>query len=391
MATTKFYLDLRGKAKDGKGSVLISLYHNGTTAMFPTGIRISPGEWGKQRVVKCTDAETLNARLQNRKSEIDKSIAALSLNDEFQEMTATEIKERLTEKKTKKKSSPLIVDLFDSYLSTSDLKPKTREVYNTTLKKIMAYSGDKLTLQDIDFLWLREFDRHLSTVQSINGRAIYLRALRAICNYGRNIGIDSPYAFQNFQIKQEPTEKRCVPVETLRYFMLCPVDSKQEYYRDYFFLMFYLIGINIKDLFYARRDQYVNGRLEYIRAKTRKKYSIKVEPEAAILLEKYKGSNNHLLEAMDHVMHHESFTKMANKRLKTIGDSNGPIIPDITTYYCRHCWATFAHEAGVPTDTISQALGHSFGLRTTLIYIKPDQNLVDDANRRVINYLTCSG
>jgi hypothetical protein len=38
-------------------------------------------------------------------------------------------------------------------------------------------------------------------------------------------------------------------------------------------------------------------------------------------------------------------------------------------------------------DTISQALGHSFGHRTTLIYVKPDQSKVDAANRKVIDFL----
>lgn len=62
-----------------------------------------------------------------------------------------------------------------------------------------------------------------------------------------------------------------------------------------------------------------------------------------------------------------------------------PLIPGITTYYARHTWATLAYEAGVPVDVISQALGHSMGNKTTLIYIKPDQDKVDKANRLVID------
>ena len=45
-----------------------------------------------------------------------------------------------------------------------------------------------------------------------------------------------------------------------------------------------------------------------------------------------------------------------------------------------------AYEVGVPIDIISQALGHSMGNRTTLIYVKPDQAKVDEANRKVIDY-----
>lgn len=38
MATTRFYLDLRGRAKDGKGSIVITIYHNRTASMIPAGL-----------------------------------------------------------------------------------------------------------------------------------------------------------------------------------------------------------------------------------------------------------------------------------------------------------------------------------------------------------------
>ena len=64
-----------------------------------------------------------------------------------------------------------------------------------------------------------------------------------------------------------------------------------------------------------------------------------------------------------------------------------PIVPGISTYFCRHTWGTIAEELGIPMDVISQALGHSFANRTTLIYVKFDKKKVDEANRKVIDYL----
>ena len=63
-----------------------------------------------------------------------------------------------------------------------------------------------------------------------------------------------------------------------------------------------------------------------------------------------------------------------------------PIIPGITSYWARHTWATMAYELDLPIDVVSQALGHSMGNRTTLIYIKQDIRKVDKANRAVIDY-----
>ena len=104
---------------------------------------------------------------------------------------------------------------------------------------------------------------------------------------------------------------------------------------------------------------------------------------------------------MDHCKHHTNFGRQINEFCQQVGpvvedqeelfgDKKKriePIIPGITTYFARHSWATFAYEAGVPVDVISQALGHSMGNRTTLIYIKPDQSKVDIANRMVIDYV----
>lgn len=170
--------------------------------------------------------------------------------------------------------------------------------------------------------------------------------------------------------------------------------------------MFYLIGVNTKDLLLARKSQVNEGRFDYIREKTGKKYSVKIEPEAEELLKRYEGKGDYLLEAMDHCKNYRSFAHQINDALKLIGEEYTeeipdmdnlfgeptlikrvrPIIPGITTYYARHTWATLAYEAGVPLDIISQALGHSFGNRTTLIYVKFDQNKIDEANRKVLDY-----
>lgn len=405
MATTRFYLDCRGRAKDGKGSIVITIYHNRTTAMVPTGIRVKPNEWDGNHVVRVVGSDAINAKLAGKKSNLDKAIAYLSIDsDRFDSMTAPQIKKAVAEKKITKPIH-LVSDLFNEYL-TLDLKEGTKEIYRTTLSKVLSFGGKVLKMEDINLKWLHQFERYLAKTQGVNGRAIYLRALRAVCNYALHTKVISDYPFENFSIKQEPTRKRSVSVDLFMKFINYPAPDNLARYRDYFLLMFYLIGINSKDLLLARNDNLVNGRLEYVREKTHKKYSIKIEPEAERLLERYKGQN-YLLEAMDTCKHYKNFTHMMNDGLKQIGEVKWemvpapddlfgtpklikiitPIIPEISTYYARHCWATFAHEAGIPLDIISQALGHSMGNRTTLIYVKPDQGKVDDANRAVIDYL----
>lgn len=402
MATTKFYLDLRGKAQDGKGSILISIFHNKTTATIPTGIRASIKEWSGEQIIRRDDSSILNARLSAKKSKIDSAIAALSLAESFESMTATDIKHSVCGEK-EVKDRHFVSVLFDEYMQTG-ISKGTQEIYRLTLGKVKSFAGAKIRIDQITVKWLYDFEQFLAKTQCANGRSIYLRSLRAICNYAVKTGATSLYAFHSFVIKNEPTRKRCISKELFSEFIKFPVTDRVAMYRDYFLLMFYLIGINAIDLLTAKHTDVVSGRLEFFRRKTHKHYSIKIEPEAQAILERYKGEN-YLLDALDHCQHPESFLHMMNDALKTIGPEveidcveEGtlfcekkkviqPLIPDITTYYARHTWATFASELDIPFDTISQALGHSTGNRTTLIYIRFDQSKIDEANRKVIDYL----
>ncbi len=141
-----------------------------------------------------------------------------------------------------------------------------------------------------------------------------------------------------------------------------------------FVLMFCLIGINAVDLLNAPAGAVVDGRLEYVRAKTHKPYSIRVEPEAAALIEKYKGQD-HLLNVMDGRKNYVDFLHRMNNALKEIGplERKGlggkkyrqPLFPQISQYWCRHTWATIAAGLDIPKETIAHALGHSCDTVTT--------------------------
>ncbi len=91
------------------------------------------------------------------------------------------------------------------------------------------------------------------------------------------------------------------------------------------------------------------------------------------LLEKY--SNTH------------AFTTCFDKHLKNIG-SCAPF-PKLTSYWARHTWATLASELDIPEDVISHALGHSYstGAAVTQVYINFNRKKIDEANRKVIDYI----
>lgn len=207
--------------------------------------------------------------------------------------------------------------------------------------------------------------------------------------------ITSDYPFRRFKVKTEETRKRCLTVDELRLLRDFHVDRDQQRYKDYFMLMVYLIGINTTDLFQARPEDLDHGRLNYKRDKTGKLYSIKVEPEALYIINKYRG-REFLLEPLDNHGDFLSWRSQLNKRLKALGQVTGRCrkilkkgpFPGLSSYWARHTWATLAYQIGIPVDIIGQALGHSDRSHAvTFTYIKPDASKVDEANRKVIDYI----
>jgi integrase len=63
-----------------------------------------------------------------------------------------------------------------------------------------------------------------------------------------------------------------------------------------------------------------------------------------------------------------------------------PLFPKLSTYWARHTWATIAASLDIPKETIAHALGHG-STTVTDIYIDFDMKKVDDANRKVLNYV----
>ena len=222
-----------------------------------------------------------------------------------------------------------------------------------------------------------------------------LRSVRAVFSHANEEGIVKTDPFIGFDIREETTIKRSMSLETLRTIRDWKVSPWQEEYRDMFMLMFYLVGINAADLFLARKEQMVDGRLNYKRKKTGKLYSVKVQPEAMAIIEKYQGKD-YLLSPMDRYNNYKNYLQHMNKALSTLGinyttssEKKGKaIFPQLSTYWSRHTWATLAYEIGIPVDVIGQALGHSDRQHTiTMIYIRMDDKKVDEANRKVLDYL----
>lgn len=157
--------------------------------------------------------------------------------------------------------------------------------------------------------------------------------------------------------------------------------------------MFCLIGINSVDLAYAGKS--VNGRLNYNRRKTHKLYSIKIEPEARIIIEKYSGKE-HLINILERTPNYKTYFNRMGKTLRKIGltrlngkkSTGKAILPDLCIGSARTSWATIAQqELDIPREVIAAALGHHT-VDVTDTYLRTDwKQKVDKANRMVLDWV----
>lgn len=410
MIKVHYYLDVRGVADGCPAPLKLDFAHKYKHAQLSVGVRVLPSQWDAkvQKVRGSMSDESTNLFLLQTMARVSEIILKLTNAGDLVGLSAVEVKNRVaSELRPDAGADNLFLARFRSYASLCKSQ-RTREIYQVTIKKVLTFDShaESLSFEMVSKDWLSRFEAWLGSeaggCPSVNARSIHLRNVRAVFNDAIDNGVTAWYPFRTFKVKTEATKKRAVAVEVLRSLFSYPV-TWQEQYVDAFKLSFCLIGINLVDLLALNADQLVDGRLSYRRSKTGRLYDIKVEPEAAALIEKYHGHLGRLLSWGENRKYYTTFTYQMCRGLKSIGstvkewrtDELGvyrevevfrPAFPMLSSYVARHSWATIAASLDVPKDVIAHALGHG-GSSVTDIYIDFDLRKVDEANRRVLDWV----
>lgn len=337
-----------------------------------------------------------NASLRNMLSAVVNEMIVLESSGRLREMEDKALKKHLESilfYKEEKEEKRNFISYLDEFVSLK-ANPGTIRCYTVTRNKILEFDPD-CTFETMDRKWLASFEKWMAQTLKINAYAIHLRNIRAVFNYAIDEEATTLYPFRKYHIKKEETKKRSLTVDQLRMLINYECDEYQVKYRDLFMLDFYLIGINIGNLLLLTEKNVVNGRIEYYRNKTNKLISIEIPVEAKEIIDKYKGKE-YLLDVMDVYSDYRYFVKRMNTALKQIGETTRsglggkkdrkPLFPELSSYWARHTWATLAAELDIPKETISAALSHSTD-DTTSIYIRFNRRKIDEANRKVIDYV----
>jgi len=428
MSTFKAIVFEHHKKKDNTYNVKVRLTHRRVTRYIDTPVFLVKAQLNKKFEIKDDHAiELVNDIVKEFRLEVSK------LGMKVFSMTADEVKSHL-ERKLEQQPDPENDKInFIEYCRgiISKIKADGRDskamTYNAIINSIEDYfKTDDVDISRINYKFLVAWEAYLKTERTLirkdqfgkerttvkpaasdSGVHHYMKDLRtmfnlAIAEYNdEDLGIIKikHYPFRKYKIGNAPkTKKRNLTKEEIQNVIKINTSAEKsgsllELGRDVGLLCLYLIGMNTTDIFHI--DKFENGRISYNRRKTRGEraddayISIKVEPEAEELLNKYRDEEGEKVFTFHKRYSNErTFNKGVNDGLKQVAKIAG-IDKDLTSVYLRHSWATIArNKCNIDKDIIGKALNHVETIGTiTDVYIETDWSIIDDANRKVIDYI----
>lgn len=336
-------------------------------------------------------------------------VEAVCINGDIAGLTDAELKQKIQLEVfgvEKKQRSSALSNVILQFAETK--KDSTKDIYERTARKVAAF--DEKASLDANIEWLDGFHTYLmDNGMGINGSSKEMRNLRAVFNWARRKGMTENYPFLDYHIQSKETEPNNISVEDLRRLRDYPCESWQKPYVDFFFLSFYLAGINPVDLLLLKLENYKDGHISFVRHKTDKEgahsvrtITLPVLPEAKEIIERYPSKEGWLLGFMDCRNDYRSFARGCNEALQKIGPTKkvkdkvgklrkmeyDPICPDITLYSARYSFGSIAaNDLDISERTIGMCLGHSWAKNVTCKYMAHDQRKVDNTVRRVVEYV----
>lgn len=242
---------------------------------------------------------------------------------------------------------------------------------------------------------------------SVTTIGIYLREIRAAYrSYCREMDIN-PNVFlfsglikssrkRNIAISKEVILK----IKNLRFNKR--VDKRLWQTQQYFLFMYLCDGMNWIDLCKLQWSNIIDGRIEYIRSKTKKRgregitFSINITDQLNAILKNFqkRTTSPYIFPPLQSQIKSSKPNEIGirnrityalgrfNKNLKTIGEKVH--VKNLTSYVARHSYANTLYKMKATTEQIKQKLGHA-DVRTTEVYLSDfDLDIMDDLDQNLL-------
>lgn len=398
-----FKLNLRATPNMGEYPILIALGNNRKTAYIPTEFSANPDFWlneGTTILVPTPENQKTNALLILEKIRLEEKIKeGMELGRIFPDSNPVDIKAYVFNSQHIKRESRDVETIW-VMLSNQKTNPKTRENNLYDVKRWKQYQQTPMDVRNINYEYNLKF---LAWMKAKNYSASVIAhvfcGFRAVWYYALDSGVIQG-------VQRNPFDNLPKPSQQKKHWEALSKEQFQKVYLakglaarrgvDVWLLSFYLCGMNFADIYRLKKNDLPNsavidGRAHYIRSKmiTRGgvKVNIKIPPIAEPLIEKYKAAPDDEYFFNFHAqnpIYKNWLIALCNIYIKMTKDLGFHITP----YMARYTWATTAFVLGIQEAIIDMGLGHSGKTEAMRSYVKPNWGLVDDANAKVIDYLT---
>ena len=377
---------------DGKHPLMVRVCKDGKKKYQSIGISIHPSHWDFKKNEpneSCPNRDEIRLLIQHKLYDLQKTI--LNKRIEGKDFTASSL---LKSNVTYSCLHNNVDECFSYY--TKMLKEQGRlryaGMYEVSHNSFIKFNNGSLELpfNDIDIVWLKKYEAWmLKQGLAINTIGTRIRHLRAVFNMAieHHIIDKECYPFHSYKVakmSQSPPKRAMSKADIQRVIEYQGKTDMERLAIALFTFSYFTAGINFIDMAMLKYENIVDGKLCYIRAKTKKQIIIPLQEKSKEIISNYSASSANRSGYIFPIFsaYHQSGVQKANRLHKVLAKINGVLkhigeeldLPiKLTTYVARHSFATVLKRAGVSTSIISESLGHS-SEKITQIYLDSFEN-----------------
>lgn len=379
------------------GTIVYQLIHCRKVRLLTTGIRVFPQHW--DAAAGCFSACT-NMAAQNR---INHDVLLLRrIADRFDHTDRPYTVDDVIAGFRTSGSRPTFISFMQQEISrlSADGRLGTARNCRNTLSSFSTFiQGSTVPFSAFTTQLVDDYGNWLSRRGlSRNSASFYMRVLRAVYNKAvRQQLTGQTYPFRNVYTGIDRTRKRAVPEAVIARLLALnlPPRSSLAFARDLFIFSYCMRGMAFVDMAYLRRTSIRGSYVCYTRHKTGQPLEIRLEKISREIIDRYLllvPQSPYIFpvlkteEPQTAYRQYQTALRYYNRQLKRLSALLRLKSP-LSSYISRHSWATAARNHNVPLSIISAGMGHT-SEKTTRIYLASlDNAVIDDANRKIINYL----
>ncbi|MCJ7934744.1 MAG: site-specific integrase [Chryseobacterium sp.] len=262
--------------------------------------------------------------------------------------------------------------------------------YKDTKDSFVGFGGKKLRINDITPVLLEKYEVSLRERGNGNGGISFkMRHLRALVNKAikRKLITKEHYPFETYKVSKlkSVNNKKALSIDEFK--KLKDVDlSKSPHLREaynYFMFSIYARGMNFIDMMKLKWSDIQDGRIYYVRSKTKASFNIEIIQPMQDIIDFYKAQKRNSQYVFP-ILLQDDLTpiQIANRKHKVLSRYNSKlkevgklaeIDKPLSSYVARHSFATILKYSGTSVSKISEMMGHS-DVQITMTYLKDFEN-----------------